>query len=341
MPSDRFAALQKLQQWAMDQIEAMKAFLAVVDACGFAGAARQVGVSTATVTRQVAALEQHLGARLLIRTTRSLRLTEAGERYLADARAILQALSDADAQARGAHVEPVGTLRVTAPVVFGRLHVLPVVLSFLKAHARVSVQTHFVDHVTHLIDEGLDVALRIGRLPDSSLRAVHLGAVRPVIVASPAYLRRHGVPRRPDDIERHQVIGLDRIGHPFQPWALRSEPRAARGAAARSHEEQSEAEVPCRSVAMPPVRLMVNHNELVRDAAEAGAGLARMQSYQVAQSVADGRLRIVMAEWEPPASPVHLVHADARAATAKVSAFVAHAAPRLRQVLQALQVQLA
>lgn len=316
----------------MDQIEAMKAFLAVVDASGFAGAARQIGVSTATVTRQVAALEQHLGARLLIRTTRSLRLTDAGLRYLADARGILQALSDADAQARGAHIEPVGTLRVTAPVVFGRLHLLPVVLSFLKAHARVAVQTHFVDHVTHLIDEGLDVALRIGRLPDSSLRAVPLGAVRPVIVASPAYLRRHGVPRSPHDIERHQVIGLDRAGHPFQPWVLRSEPRVGRGASA---------DVPLRAVAMPPVRLMVNHNEVVRDAAEAGAGLARLQSYQVAQSVADGRLRIVMAEWAPPASPVHLVHAEARAATAKVSAFLDHATPRLRQVLQDLDGQLA
>lgn len=325
----------------MDQIEAMKAFLAVVDAAGFAGAARQIGVSTATVTRQVAALEQHLGARLLIRTTRSLRLTDAGQRYLGDARGILQALSDADALARGAHIEPVGVLRVTAPVVFGRLHLLPVVLSFLKAHARVSVQTHFVDHVTHLIDEGLDVALRIGRLPDSSLRAVPLGSVRPVIVASPAYLRRHGVPRNPDDIQRHQVIGIDRAGHPFQPWVLRSQPGARRGAGAPSAEAPENADVPLRAVAMPLVRLMVNHNEVVRDAAEAGAGLARMQSYQVAQAVADGRLRIVMAEWEPPASPVHLVHADARAATAKVSAFVSHATPRLRQILRALDEQLA
>lgn len=315
----------------------MRAFLAVVDASGFAGAARQIGVSTATVTRQVAALEQHLGARLLIRTTRSLRLTDAGHRYLADARAILQALSDADALARGAHVEPVGLLRVTAPVVFGRLHLLPVMLSFLKAHPKVSVQTHFVDHVTHLIDEGLDVALRIGRLPDSSLRAVPLGSVRPVIVASPAYLRRHGVPRTPDDIQRHQVVGIDRAGHPFQPWVLRSQPLASRKAGTALQAS----EVPLRTVGMPPVRLMVNHNEVVRDAAEAGAGLARLQSYQAAEAVAAGRLRIVMAEWEPPASPVHLVHADARAATAKVSAFVSHATPRLRQVLQALDEQLA
>lgn len=332
------AALQKMQQWGMDQIEAMRAFMAVVDASGFAGAARQMGVSTATVTRQVAALEQHLGARLLIRTTRSLRLTDAGHRYLADARAILQALSDADALARGAHVEPVGLLRVTAPVVFGRLHLLPVVLSFLKAHPKVSVQAHFVDHVTHLIDEGLDVALRIGRLPDSSLRAVPLGSVRRVIVASPAYLRRHGVPRTPDDIQRHQVIGIDRAGHPFQPWVLRGQALAFRKAGGPALQA---VDVPLRPVTMPPVRLMVNHNEVVRDAAEAGAGLARLQSYQAAEAVAAGRLRIVMAEWEPPASPVHLVHADARAATAKVSAFLSHATPRLRQLLQALDEQLA
>lgn len=323
----------------MDQIETMKAFLAVADASSFAGAARQLAVSTATVTRHVAALEQHLGARLLTRTTRSVRLTEAGARYLADARGILQSLADADALARGAHTEPIGLLRVTAPVVFGRLHVLPLVLSYLKAHPRVSVQTHFVDHVTHLVDEGLDVALRIGRLPDSSLRAVPVGQVRAVMVASPAYLRRHGVPRAPEDIARHEVIGLDREGWPFRPWSLRREPLpvGADGSAGAQPDEPA----PLQPVNMPPVRLMLNHNELVRDAAEAGLGLARMQSYQVAQSVAQGRLRIVMPAWEPSPAPVHLLHADARAASAKVSAFVAHAAPRLRQVLQALAQQLA
>ena len=319
----------------MDQIETMKAFLAVADASSFAGAARQLAVSTATVTRHVAALEQHLGARLLTRTTRSVRLTEAGARYLADARGILQSLADADALARGAHTEPIGLLRVTAPVVFGRLHVLPLVLSYLKAHPRVSVQTHFVDHVTHLVDEGLDVALRIGRLPDSSLRAVPVGQVRAVMVASPAYLRRRGVPRAPEDIARHEVIGLDREGWPFRPWSLRSQPLTA-----ASGVEPDEP-VALQAVNMPPVRLMLNHNELVRDAAEAGLGLARMQSYQVAQSVAQGRLRIVMPAWEPSPAPVHLLHADARAASAKVSAFVAHAAPRLRQVLQSLEQQLA
>lgn len=319
----------------MDQIETMKAFLAVADANSFAGAARQLAVSTATVTRHVAALEQHLGARLLTRTTRSVRLTEAGARYLADARGILQSLADADALARGAHTDPIGLLRVTAPVVFGRLHVLPLVFSYLKAHPRVSVQTHFVDHVTHLVDEGLDVALRIGRLPDSSLRAVPVGEVRAVMVASPAYLRRHGVPRAPEDIARHQVIGLDREGWPFRPWVLRQQPLADQGGARPSEP------APLQPVNMPPVRLMLNHNELVRDAAEAGLGLARMQSYQVAQSVAEGRLRIVMPAWEPSPAPVHLLHVDARAASAKVNAFVAHAAPRLRQVLQSLAQQLA
>jgi len=321
----------------MDQIEAMKAFLAVAEATSFAGAARQLGVSTATVTRHVAALEQHLGSRLLLRTTRTVRLTDAGAQYLADARGILRSLAEADEQARGAHTDPIGLLRVTAPVVFGRLHVLPLVLSYLKAHPQVSVQTHFVDHVTHLVDEGLDVALRIGRLPDSSLRAVQVGVVRPVMVASPAYLRRHGVPRVPEDIARHDVIGIEREGWPFRPWMLRQHPLAAgeRGQAGAM------AVAPLQPVTMPPVRLMLNHNELVRDAAEAGLGLARLQAYQVAQSVAEGRLRIVMPAWEPAPSPVHLLHAQARSASAKVSAFVAHAAPCLRQVLQALSEQLA
>jgi len=311
----------------MDQIEAMKAFLAVAEATSFAGAARQLGVSTATVTRHVAALEQHLGSRLLLRTTRTVRLTDAGAQYLADARGILRSLAEADEQARGAHTDPIGLLRVTAPVVFGRLHVLPLVLSYLKAHPQVG----------DVVDEGLDVALRIGRLPDSSLRAVQVGVVRPVMVASPAYLRRHGVPRVPEDIARHDVIGIEREGWPFRPWMLRQQPLAAgeRGQAGAM------AVAPLQPVTMPPVRLMLNHNELVRDAAEAGLGLARLQAYQVAQSVAEGRLRIVMPAWEPAPSPVHLLHAQARSASAKVSAFVAHAAPRLRQVLQALSEQLA
>ena len=305
----------------MDQIESMKAFVAVAEQGGFAGAGRVLCCATATITRQVAALESHLGARLLHRTTRSVRLTEVGQRYLQDCRQVLQALDEADALARGAHVEPQGELKVTAPVVFGRLHVLPVMLSYLQAHPRVTVQTQFVDHVVHLIDEGVDVALRIQHLPDSSLVALPVGQLRRVLVASPDYLARRGTPRNPDDLARHDLIGLDRPGRPFQPWCFR-DPASSRPG--------------LKAIEMPPVRLKVNHNEVALDAALTGHGLALALSYQVASRVVSGELRILLPEWEPAPIPVHLVHAEGRRAAAKVRTFLDHAVPLLKARLQGL-----
>lgn len=299
----------------MDQLDSMRVFLAVADARSFAGAARQLKSSPAAVTRSVAALESHLGARLLHRTTRSLRLSEAGERYLADCRRILGELTEADALASGAHVEPQGQLTVTAPVLFGRIHIAPLMLDFLKAHPRVQAKALFVDRVVHLIDEGVDVALRIAHLPDSSLSAIKVGSVRRVIVASPDYLARHGEPASPEELAGHEAIGVSTSGGPFTPWQF-----------ARPNDPARQA----RAAPSPRVQLTVNATEVGILAACAGHGLTRAISYQVAEHVATGRLRILLPEFELAPIPVHLVHPEGRHASAKVRAFIDFATQRLR-----------
>jgi DNA-binding transcriptional LysR family regulator len=300
---------------AMDQLDAMRVFVTVADTHSFAGAARLLKCSPAAVTRSIAALEQHLGARLLHRTTRSLRLSEAGERYLTDCRRILGALQEADAVASGAHVEPQGHLMVTAPVLFGRIHIAPLLLDFLQAHPRLSAQALFVDRLVHLVDEGVDVALRIAHLPDSSLTAVKVGSVRRVVVASPDYLARCGEPTSPDELGGHDAIGVSPSGGPFAPWRF-----------AQPGDPKAE----LRTAPTPRIQFTSNGNEVGIAAACAGRGLTRVMSYQVADDVAAGRLRVVLAPFEPAPIPVHLVYPEGRHAAAKVRAFVDFAVARLR-----------
>src|SRR5690349_3201169 len=203
----------------MDRLETMRVFAAVADGRGFAPAARRLGLSPPAVTRAVAALEERLGARLLHRTTRVVRLTEAGERFLADCKRILGEVDEAEAAAAGSHAEPRGQLVVTAPLMFGRLHVAPIVLDFLRRHPQVAVRTLFLDRVTDMIDAGIDVAIRIGALPDSSLVATRVGTMRRVVCASPAYLRIHGTPRVPADLAGHEAIAF--VGTSSHPeWAF-------------------------------------------------------------------------------------------------------------------------
>lgn len=299
----------------MDQLDSMRVFVTVADTQSFAGAARLLKSSPAAVTRAIAALEQHVGARLLHRTTRSVRLSEAGERYVTDCRRILGALNEADAAAGGAHVEPQGHLMVTAPVLFGRLHIAPLLLDFLEMHPRLSAQVLFVDRVVNLVDEGMDVALRIAHLPDSSLTAVKVGSVRRVVVASPDYLAQRGEPLTPDDLASHDAIGVSPGGGPYAPWRF-----------APAHQPDGE----LRTAPSPRIRLTSNGGEVGIAAACAGRGLARAVSYQVADDVAEGRLRIVLAPFEPAAIPVHLVYPEGRHAAAKVRAFVDFAVARLR-----------
>ena len=293
--------------------EQLRVFLAVADTGGFASAARHLRVSPPAVTRAIAALEQRLGARLLHRTTRLVRLTEVGARFSQDARRILAELEEAEASARGAHIEPQGELSITAPVMFGRLHVAPVLLDFLAQHPKVNARILFIDRVVHLMDEGFDVALRIAPLPDSAFTAARVGAVRRVVVASPDYLARHGEPASPAELPAHTAVGFARTSGEPAPWTF-----AAPGDAVE------------RATAQPRTRLMVNTVDVAIDAAIAGNGLVRLLSYQVRAPIAEGRLRRVLQPFEPPPVPVHLVYPEGRKAAAKVRAFVDFAAQRLR-----------
>lgn len=299
----------------MDKLEGMRIFTAVAEARGFAPAARRLSLSAPVVTRAVAALEAHLGVQLLRRTTRSVVLTEAGERFLADSKRILAEVEEAEASASGAHLVPQGLLALTAPVLFGRLHVAPLLIDFLAQQPQLGARCYFSDQIVHLLDEGYDLAVRIAHLPDSGLTAVTVGHVRRVVVASPAYLATHGVPRCPADLARHTGVGFSQHGSVSAPWVFYPPAQKSRAEGETAH---------------PAVRLVTNAGEMSIAAALAGHGLARALSYQVAEDVLAGRLHIVMADHEPAPIPVQLVHADGRRAPAKVRAFVDFAAERLR-----------
>jgi len=300
----------------MDRLDAMRVFVAVAEAGGFAAAARALRLSPPAVTRAVAGLEERIGARLLHRTTRTVRLTEAGVRFLADARRILIELEEAEAAAAGAHGEPRGRIDVTAPLLFGTMHVAPMVLGFLERFPAVSVRSLFVDRVVDLMDEGIDVAVRIADLPDSTFSAVRVGQVRRVVCASPQYLARRGTPVMPRDLEDFDCIGFQ-SGPAPAAWVF---PESAAGKA---------------ETVRPSMRLLVNNADVAVAAALAGHGIARVLSYQVAEEIRRGRLCVVLAGYEPSPVPVHLVHIEGRRAAARVRAFLDFAAPRLRSVLSA------
>ena len=284
----------------------MRVFVAVAEGQGFAPAARRLGMSPPAVTRAVSALEDRIGTRLLHRTTRIVRLTEAGTRFLADCKRILGEIEEAEASAAGSHAEPRGHLAITAPVMFGRMYVAPIVLDFLSRYPRVTARTLFVDRVVDLIDEGLDIAVRIAHLPDSSLRAVPVGSVRRVVCASPDYLAARGAPRTPGDLAHLDAIVFSLSGA-LEEWTFASGERVS-----------------------PPTQLIVNSNDVAIAAALAGRGLARVLSYQIAPELREGRLKIVLAQFEPPPIPIAIVHAEGRRAAAKVRAFVDFAVTRLR-----------
>lgn len=293
----------------MDRLEALHVFVTVADLRGFAAAARRLGMSPPSVTRAIAALETRIGTQLLKRTTRSVRLTEAGTRFLADSRRILSELEEAERFAGDLHGELRGQLGVTAPVSFGRRYVAPLVVEFLGSHAQISVRSVFVDRIVDLVDEGLDVAVRIAELPDSTLTAVRVGSVRRVLCASPGYLAARGVPRRPADISKHETIAFG-SGASEPEWKF---------------ERRGE-----RFVIAPRARLLVNSVDVAVAAAVSGRGLVRLLSYQVDSAVRAGRLAIVLAPYEPAALPVHVVHAGGRRVSAKVRGFVDLAVSRLR-----------
>jgi len=295
----------------MDRLQAMQIFVAVADAQGFAGAARQLQLSPPAVTRAINDLESHLGVRLLTRTTRVVRLTEAGARHAEDCRRILAELADADASVAGMHSAPRGRLVLTAPLMFGAMHVMPVVTDYLQRYPEVQAHCLFLDRVVNLLDEGVDLAVRIGALPDSSMQAVRVNQVRRVLCAAPAYLAQHGTPSMPQDLAEHTVITIHGTG-PTSEWRFwdQGEPRV---------------------VKLQP-RMFTTTNDAAMAAAVSGFGITRLLSYQVAEHVRAGRLQILLADYEPPALPVHLLHREGRYAAQRVRAFLDMAVERLRSV---------
>ena len=290
----------------MDHLHTLRCFVTVADAGGFAVAARRLGCSAAAVTRGIAALEARLGVLLFQRSTRMVRLTEAGERFLADCRPILSDLDEAEQAASGAQAQAQGLLSITAPQMFGIQHVAPIVQGFLQSQPRVQVRTLFVNRLVHLLDEGMDVAIRIAHLPDSGLTALQVGALRRLVVASPTYLAQHGEPRHPGELGAHRAVGFSFDARAVAPWKFKD-----------------------GATGQPQFAWISNSNEVDIAAAEAGVGLTRCLAYQAAASLRAGRLRIVLAEHELPPVPVHIVYPAGRRATAKVRAFVEWASERL------------
>lgn len=296
----------------MDRLHLINVFVAVVDVGGFAGAARKLGISPPAVTRAIGELEAHLGARLLTRTTRVVRVTEAGARYVEDCRRILAELAEADESVSGLHGAPRGRLTVTAPVLFGALHVTPVVTEFLQRYPEVTASCWFLDRVVNLTDEGVDVAVRIGELPDSSLQAVRVGSVRRVICAAPSYLEAHGEPQQPEDLLGHTLISANAVT-PAPEWRFKVDGET-------------------RAVRVVP-RLLTTTNDSAIAAALSGFGLTRLMSYQVDELVRSGQLRRVLERFELAPLPVHLVHREGRHASHKARAFIDLALERLRERL--------
>jgi DNA-binding transcriptional LysR family regulator len=299
----------------MDRLDAMTVFLAVVDEGSLSAAGRRLAMPLATVSRKLAELESHLGARLLNRTTRRIELTEPGRAYEQACRRILDEVAGAEAAVAGEYDAPRGELAITAPIVFGRLHVLPVINDFLRANAEVDVRLALGDRIAHLLDEHVDVAVRIGVLPDSRLNAVPLGTLRSVVCASPAYLKANGTPRTPDDLAAHRCITFE-SNFPG-PW------RFADGASF----------TPARP------RLVVNTAEAAVDAAIAGVGVTRVLSYQADAALHAKQLRLLLRPHEPAPVPVHLVYDGQQRVTSKLRAFLDFAAPRLRARLKALRAE--
>jgi len=299
----------------MDRLEAMSLFVAAVEAGSLSAAARRFGIPLATVSRKVSDLECHLNTRLLNRSTRRLTPTDAGEAYLAACRRILDDVGEAERAAAGEYSAPTGELAITAPVVFGRLHVLPVVTGFLSAYPDVDIRLTLADRITQLVEDHFDLALRIGQLPDSSLVAIGVGSIRRVVCASPAYLAEHGTPTIPEGLGTHDCITFEGLSS-AAPWSF------AKG--------KTDVTVQVRS------RLQVNTAEAAVDAAIAGVGLTKVLSYQVDAAVRSGMLRIVLQEFEPEPWPVSLVHAGHGLLPVKLRAFLDFAAPRLKERLARL-----
>jgi DNA-binding transcriptional LysR family regulator len=293
----------------MDRFEAIRTLLAAVDGGSLTAASRQLGMPLPTVSRNVSELEARLGTQLVIRTSRKLLLTDAGNAFVAAGRRVLEQLDEAERAAAGEYRTPRGELLVTAPIMFGKLHVTPVVLAFLAAYPEVNVRVVLFDHVIDLVENHVDVAVRIGHLPDSGLVAARIGEIHWVICASPAYLSTHGTPVAPDDLAQHDCIAFEGL-QMVRTWPF------GRGTDAKA-------------VAIRP-RFAANTADAVIEAAIAGIGIARLTSYQAAGAIREGRLVSLLRGHNPEPLPVHLVHTGPPLVRLKMRAFLDFAGPRLK-----------
>jgi DNA-binding transcriptional LysR family regulator len=293
----------------MDRLEAMSALLAAVDAGSLSGASRKLGMPLATVSRKVSELETHLRTRLVTRTSRRLILTDAGRSYVAACKRILDDVREAERAAAGEYSAPRGELIITAPIVFGRLHVLPVLIEFLDTYPEIDVRLTLADRVVNLQEDHVDLAVRIGELPDSSLVAMRVGSIGRVVCGSPAYFAERGTPKRPNELSKHDCITFNGLTSP-EAWIFLS----GKGTI---------------SVAVHS-RLIVNTAEAAIDAAITGLGITRVLSYQVADALRTGALLLALREFEPPPVPVSLVHAGQGRLALKLRAILDFAAPRLK-----------
>jgi DNA-binding transcriptional LysR family regulator len=303
---------------SMDRLEAMSILATAVEAGSLSAAARRLGTPLATVSRKVSELERHLKTRLLNRSSRKLTLTDAGRSYVAACKRILEDVSEAERTAAGEYTAPRGDLVVTAPIVFGRLHVLPIATEFLLSYPEIDMRMVLTDRTARLLEEHVDLGIRIGNLPDSSLVATRLGTIRRVLCASPGYFAKHGTPRHPDDLRAHHCISFEGLTS-SDAWTFTV--------------GKAESSVAIRS------RLVVNTAEAAIDAAIAGVGITLVLSYQIVNAVRAGALVVALEKFEPAPWPVHFVYTGARLLPLKLRAFLDFAAPRLRDRLSERPVQ--
>src|SRR5262245_23614278 len=291
----------------------MRVLVAVVEKKGFTAASRLLGMPLPTVCRKIAELEKHLGTQLLIRSTRRVVVTDPGRRYYESVRRILDGVAEVEAEAAGEYLNPLGQLTITAPALFGRRHMLPIVRAFLAEHRDITARLLFTNFIVNLLDEHADLGIRIGKLNDGSLVALKVGEVRHCYCASPEYLTLRGSPLRPEDLAKHDCITFSRSSDPIA-WTFRSP----------AHVDYS--------VAVDP-KISVNLADAAADAARDGAGIVWFYSYQAAPHLADGSLVTVLTEFEPNPAPVSLVYPADRLIPQRTRCFIDFAAPRLRSAL--------
>jgi DNA-binding transcriptional LysR family regulator len=301
---------------AVDRFDAIRTLIAAVDGGSLSAASRALGVPLPTVSRKVSELEAHLGTQMVVRTNRKLLLTAAGSAFVQASRRVLSDLEEAERAASGEYQTPRGELLITAPIMFGKLHILPLVLEFLRAYPDVNVRLVLADDVLDLVDNHVDVAARLGHLPDSGLVATRVGEVRWITLASPSYLAQRGTPEVPADLANHDCLAFEGL-QTLRSWSFGS---------------GGDGPGP---VAIRP-RLAVNTADALIEAAEVGLGVVRMMSYQAATALREGRLVRLLHAYEPEAIPVHLVHTGPSLVPLKLRVFLDFAAPGLKRALATL-----